>query len=131
MITVFNRKELLVTTNMEEFARVRDILAQNRIEYDIKVNDSTDQNWGHSSQLGINRDFASMYYIYVREREYDEAGNIVTERYYGADEKQIPCKEGYDEVHRTAEGMETYYLLGKEFVIPEEDPAEEESKEDE
>ena len=73
MITVFNRKELLITTDMEEFARARDVLAQNGIEYDIKVNDSTDQNWGHSGQFGINRDFASLYYVYVREKDYDEA----------------------------------------------------------
>ena len=77
MITVFNRKELLVTTNMEEFARARDILAQNRIEYDIKVNDSTDQNWGHSSQLGINRNYSSLYYVYVREKDYDEACYLI------------------------------------------------------
>ncbi len=82
MITVFNRKELLVTKNMEEFARVRDILAQNRIEYDIKVNDSTDQNWGHSSQLGINRNYASLYYVYVKERDYNHASYLIYKESY-------------------------------------------------
>ncbi len=77
MITIFNRKELLVTTDMEEFARVRDILAQNGIEYDFKVDDSTDQNWGHSSQLGINRNYASLHYVYVREKDYDEASYLI------------------------------------------------------
>ena len=77
MITIFNRKELLVTTDMEQFSRARDILAQNGIQYDIKVNDSTDQNWGHSSQLGINRNFASFYYVYVREKDYDEACYLI------------------------------------------------------
>lgn len=77
MITVFNRKELLVTTNMEEFSRARDILAQNRIEYDYNVHDSADQNWGHSSQLGINRDFASLYYLYVKERDYEHASYLI------------------------------------------------------
>lgn len=82
MITVFNRKELLVTTNMEEFARARDILAQNRIEYDIKVNDSTDQNWGHSSLLGINRNLACLYYVYVRKRDYDHASYLIYKESY-------------------------------------------------
>lgn len=77
MITIFNRKELLVTTDMEEFARARDILAQNGIEYDCKVHDSTDQNWGHSVQLGIERKYASMYYVYVREKDYDEASYLI------------------------------------------------------
>ena len=82
MITVFNRKELLVTTNMEEFARVMDILDQNRIEYDIKVNDSTDRNWGHSSQLGINRNLACLYYVYVRKRDYDHASYLIYKESY-------------------------------------------------
>ena len=77
MITIFNRKELLVTTDMEEFARARDILAQNCIEYDIKVDDSTDQNWGHSSQLGINRNLACLYYVYVREKDYENASYLI------------------------------------------------------
>ena len=64
-----------------------------------------------------------------REREYDESGNIIVERYYGSDGEKIPCKAGYDELHRTAEGEETYYLNGKEYHVPGEEEPEEETKE--
>ena len=37
MITVFNRKELLITFNMKRQYEVRDILAANNIDYTIKV----------------------------------------------------------------------------------------------
>ena len=58
---------------------------------------------------------------YVKiEREFDQEGNVIAERYYGADGKKIPCMNGYDEVHRTADGAETYYLNGEEYIIPEE-----------
>ena len=35
MINVFNRKEVCITYDMAEQARVRDILKQNNIEYDL------------------------------------------------------------------------------------------------
>ena len=37
MITVFNRKELIVTMEMNRQAEVRDILSKNNIEYIIKT----------------------------------------------------------------------------------------------
>ena len=37
MITIFNRKELLTTFSMEEQDRVREILAQNHIDYRVKT----------------------------------------------------------------------------------------------
>ena len=36
MITIFNRKELIVTTEMNRQAQVRDILSQNGIDYTVK-----------------------------------------------------------------------------------------------
>ena len=45
---------------------------------------------------------------YVKvEREFDEAGNAIVERYFDSDGKKTPCKDGYDELHRTADGDET------------------------
>ena len=39
MITVFNRKELLITMDMNKQAEVRDILSANKIPYVIKTTD--------------------------------------------------------------------------------------------
>ena len=37
MITIFNRKELILTTEMNRQAQVRDILSQNGIDYTVKT----------------------------------------------------------------------------------------------
>ena len=37
MITIFNRKELIVTASMEKQAEVRDILAKNHMPYEVKT----------------------------------------------------------------------------------------------
>ena len=55
---------------------------------------------------------------YKREKEYDEAGNIIIERYYDADGERMLCKEGYDEIHRTYDEEKRpvrleYYTNGK------------------
>ena len=60
------------------------------------------------------------------EREFDDEGNMIVERYYGLDGEKTPCKYGYDELHRTAEGEETYYLNGEEYYVPGEQVPEEE-----
>ncbi len=56
------------------------------------------------------------------EREYDEAGRISTERYYGPDGQQSARKEGYDELHQTLNEQNravwlAYYLNGEPFYL--------------
>ena len=53
---------------------------------------------------------------------------MTAERYYGPDGKKIACKDGYDEMHRTSEGEEIYYLNGNVYHVPEEDPEEEQAE---
>ena len=60
---------------------------------------------------------------YVKwEREYDEAGNIAVERYYGADGNPIARNEGYDEIRRTYNDKKQiirteYYLNGEPVLL--------------
>ena len=75
MLTIFNRRELLTTFSMEEQDRVRDILAQNGIDYRIKtVNPTTRATFGASGRsrmgsLGVNMDFSYQYSIYVHKKD--------------------------------------------------------------
>ena len=76
MLTIFNRRELLTTCSMEEQTRVRDILAQNGIDYRIKtVNPSARSPFVGSSgrsrtgSLGVNMDCAYQHYIYVHKKD--------------------------------------------------------------
>ena len=73
MITIFNRKELIITPSLEAFTKAKTILAQNGIDYTWKVLDLTAHNWGHSTQIGIDQNFSKLYYIYVRKKDYEEA----------------------------------------------------------
>lgn len=83
MLTIFNRRELLITFSGEEQARVRDALAQNGVDYHIKtVNPSARSTFAASARsrtgsFGVNTDCAYQYYIYVHKNDYDRARSLI------------------------------------------------------
>ena len=82
MITIFNRKELLLTQDMEECARARDILAENGIEYDYKVANLEGRMGGNEVGLfGFGHDHLFVYKIYVKEKDLDEAVYLINKGY--------------------------------------------------
>ena len=53
------------------------------------------------------------------EREYDDAGRVIVERYYGGDGEKGPRKEGYDEYcEDLAEKARRYFAGQKEQAVP-------------
>ena len=75
MITIFNRRELLTTHDMNEFARVRDVLAMNGIDYMPRV---TDLRGGSGmGMIGLDPSHIFEYVIYVRSKDLDEAVNLM------------------------------------------------------
>lgn len=83
MLTIFNRRELLTTFSMEEQCRVRDILAQNHIDYRVKtVCPSARSTFASSGRaragsFGIKMDCAWQYYIYVHKKDYARAQSLL------------------------------------------------------
>lgn len=83
MITVLNRKELLVTFSMDEQARARDILSANGIDYQVKTVNPSARSYigsssrGRSGSFGINHDAAYQYYIYVHSKDYERAKHLI------------------------------------------------------
>lgn len=83
MLTIFNRRELVTTGSMEEQNRVRDILAQNGIDYRIKtVNPTARATFGASGRartgsFGVNLDCAYQYYIYVHKKDFARAQSLL------------------------------------------------------
>ena len=86
MITVFNRKELIVTMEMNRQAEVReevrDILSNNNIEYIIKtVNLQAAPILGNrraqTGSFGINPDYSYEYKIYVHKKDYEKAAQLI------------------------------------------------------
>jgi len=83
MITIFNRKELLITMDMSRQLNVRDILSANGIDYTIKVTNlqsasAVGNMRGRFGSFGINQDYSYEYKIYVHKQDYDYALKLIS-----------------------------------------------------
>lgn len=82
MITIFNRKELLVTMDMKRQSDIRDILSVNGIDYQVKTTNletptSFDRQRANVGSLGINQNYSYEYKIYVNKKDYDAASKLI------------------------------------------------------
>ena len=82
MITIFTRKELLVTTNMGQQAEVRNILSANKIAYTVKVTNLQSSSFFGSDRarfgsLGISVKHSYEYKIYVHKKDYTFALHLL------------------------------------------------------
>ncbi|MBE6114750.1 MAG: hypothetical protein E7191_06675 [Erysipelotrichaceae bacterium] len=79
MITVFNRKELLITYDMRISSEVRTILHTNHIEYKVKVVNTLcpsifgSRNRRHKGSYGVDLSKTYEYKIYVKSTDYENA----------------------------------------------------------
>lgn len=69
----WERKEFYHGFDMEKQANVRDILAANGIKYQIRVVSLSQKSRGRFGNLGLNSRFDTEYYIYVSQKDYDNA----------------------------------------------------------
>ena len=91
MLTIFNRKELIVTMDIHRQAEIRDVLAQNGIDYTVKTKNLQnsgvlDSQRGHIGNMGINQDYSYEYKIYVQKKDYEAALGLIKYYFQG-------CKE--------------------------------------
>ena len=82
MITIFNRKELLVTMDMNKQAIVRDTLSASGIPYVIKTTNlqssqAAGSRRGQFGSFGVNQNFSYEYKIYVHKNDYDKAVGLI------------------------------------------------------
>ena len=87
MINVFNRKEVCITYDMAEQARVRDILKQNNIEYDLDTKRIESPLGGQSlissplgAQVSVNSDMSNRcleHKVYVKKSDYELAKKLI------------------------------------------------------
>ena len=82
MITIFNRKELLVTMDISRQSDVRNILSANNIPYVIKTTNLQSSQFAGSSRgrtgnFGINQQFSYEYKIYVHKNDFDKAAGLI------------------------------------------------------
>lgn len=78
MLTILNRRELLVTLSMERQAEVRRILAENGIDYTIKTtNMQGGMQKANMWSAGFNQSFAWEYKIYVHKKDLEYAQHLI------------------------------------------------------
>lgn len=82
MITIFNRREILVTNSLERFNVVGSRLAENKIKYTYKVVDRNSANIvggqrGRTGTFGQNSSQSKTYYMYVHKKDYEVASGLV------------------------------------------------------
>ena len=78
MLTILNRRELLVTLSMERQAEVRRILTANGIQYTVRT---TNRQGGiqraNMWSAGFNQSFAWEYKIYVHKKDLECAQHLI------------------------------------------------------
>ena len=77
MITIFNRKELLITMDMARQGSVRDILSANGIDYTVRVIDPNAHSRARYGSFGIDSDQSYEYKIYVHKKDYEYALKLI------------------------------------------------------
>lgn len=84
MITLFNRRELIVTQSMKRQGEIRTLLAQNHIDYCLKTHGQDDSFTradlrAHTGSAGIDPDFQYTYSFYVHKDNYEKAMHIINQ----------------------------------------------------
>lgn len=82
MLTVFNRKELVITTDMNRQADIRCLLSENGIEYTVRTTNlqsrsAVGSRRAYTGSFGIDQDHSYEYKIYVRKDDYDRAKRLI------------------------------------------------------
>lgn len=78
MIHIFNRRELLLTNNMQQQAKVQDILADNGIECFVKAKSATDGLSRSRTVLpGTRMEAMYQYSVYVKKADYEKAKYLI------------------------------------------------------
>lgn len=82
MITIFNRKELIITMDMSRQSEVRTILSNNSIDYTVKTTNLQSRSaiggrTRRTGSFGINQDYSYEYKIYVHKKDYDKAFALI------------------------------------------------------
>lgn len=79
MINILNRKELGITYSIEEQAKIRKVLSQNKIDYSVKVKNRKSPSLfatgtrARTGTFGEKLEFEYEYIIYVYKKDYEEA----------------------------------------------------------
>ncbi len=74
----WKRVEIYCGYSLNDFSELRDALASKHIKYDYRI---VNNNKIGRGDLGINKNYAILYYLYVHKKDYDQAMYITSNRH--------------------------------------------------
>lgn len=82
MLTIFNRKELIITMDLNRQADIRNILSANKIDYSVKTTNlqsasAVGSRRGRVGSFGVDSRFSYEYKIYVHKQDYEKAKHLI------------------------------------------------------
>ena len=80
MITVFNRKELLTTQDVDRYANAKDDLKNSGIEFLPKVKGVYGMPPRSAGRLQMKKRLVSEYTVYVHEKDYNCAIAVISQK---------------------------------------------------
>jgi hypothetical protein len=78
LITIFNRKELIITYSLEKETKIRSLLSAHNIDYTISTLGNIMRNIT-PSHMNIRVDTPTEYRIYVKKKDYEKAVHLLNE----------------------------------------------------
>lgn len=76
MITIFNRREIRLTRDLDEYFNIRRLLDENNIEFTVRIPGKINQDRYHGIP-GINMKYMYEYHIYVNKKDFDRAQRVL------------------------------------------------------
>jgi hypothetical protein len=76
----WKRVEIYCGYSLKEFSDLKNSLALQGIRYDYKIMNNNNENRSRGWNLGLNRKFESLYYLYVNHKDYEHAMFITSNR---------------------------------------------------
>ena len=83
MLTIFNRKELITTMDMQRQSNIRSVLSANGIAYTVRTENLQGssalggRSRGSSGSFGIVQNYSYEYHIYVHKNDYENALRLI------------------------------------------------------
>ena len=80
MLTIFNRKELITTMDMQRQSNIRSVLSANGIAYTVRTENLQGSSaFGGRSRgsSGVDPNYSYEYHIYVHKNDYENALRLI------------------------------------------------------
>ena len=77
MLTIFNRKELITTMDMQRQANIRSILSANGIAYTVRTENLQGSSAFGGRSFGVDPNYSYEYHIYVHKNDYENALRLI------------------------------------------------------